>query len=95
MSKKRDAAARLLLSQMKKSLNPSQDLAELALDATLHAVEVERENEMLRKNMTPREREEADRKIKKAKILNDLTAGGDLWGAQAVVDRWTTLGGGE
>lgn len=95
MSERRNAAARLLLQQMKKSLNPSQDLAELALDATLHAVELERQNELLRKRMPPLAREQADRDIKKAKILSELAAVDDLWGAEKIVKGWTRLGGGE
>lgn len=96
MSAKKNAAARLLMAELKKSLNPAQDVAELAVDATLRAVELEREVETLRKNMNPRDREEADRKIKKQRILQDLTdSNTDLWGAKKVVDRWNTLGGGE
>ena len=93
MSTRKKEAAKLLMAEMKKSLNPSQALTDLAIDATLKAVELERENEQLRKNMSPEEREEADRTIKKAKILEDLAGDGDIWGAQKIVKGWTTLGG--
>ena len=95
MSTRKKEAAKLLIAEMKKSLHPSQALTELAIDATLHAVELERQNEVLRKNMTQSEREEADRRIKKERILDDLAEGGDIWGAQKVVDGWNTLGGDE
>jgi hypothetical protein len=95
MSEKRNAAARLLMQEMRKSLNPAKDVTELAIDATLRAVELERELEIVRKNMNPRDREEADRKVRKQKILEDISEAGDIWGARKLVASWNTLGGGE
>ena len=94
MSIRRKQAAELLLREMKKSLNPPQDLFDLAVDASVHAVEVQREADAFRKQLTPRQREEAERQVKKQRIL-DAFAGQDLFGARRIVDRWTTLGGEE